>query len=72
MCEVREKCVNVHKEYSDVLQVPDSGNILEEFIIRDIAKNLVIATEVNGIFLQKSNSMMRYLPVGICSIGNSS
>ena len=47
MCEVREKCVGVRKEYSDVLQVPDNGNILEEFIIRDIAKNLVTATEVN-------------------------
>ncbi|CAF0964816.1 unnamed protein product [Rotaria sordida] len=45
MCDVRTKCVNLHKEYSDVLQVPDNGNVLEEFIIRDVAKNLVVATE---------------------------
>ena len=49
MCEVRSKCVGVHKEYSDVLQVPDNGNILEEFVIRDIAKSLVTATEVSFI-----------------------
>ena len=49
MCEVRSKCVNAHKEYSDVLQVPDNGNILEEFVIRDIAKNLVTAAEVRII-----------------------
>jgi hypothetical protein len=46
MCDIRTKCVTLHKEYSDVLQVPDSGNVLEEFVIRDVAKNLVVATEV--------------------------
>jgi len=46
MCDIRTKCVNLHKEYSDVLQVPDTGNVLEEFIIRDVAKNLVVTTEV--------------------------
>jgi hypothetical protein len=54
MCDIRTKCVNLHKEYSDVLQVPDNGNVLEEFIIRDVAKNLVVTTEVfelgNSIF----------------------
>ncbi|UJR21936.1 hypothetical protein I4U23_025005 [Adineta vaga] len=45
MCEIRNKCVTLHKEYSDVLQVPDNGNVLEEFVIRDVAKNLVITTE---------------------------
>jgi len=46
MCDIRTKCVNLHKEYSDVLQVPDNGNVLEEFVIRDVAKNLVVTTEV--------------------------
>lgn len=45
MCDIRSKCVNLNKEYSDVLQVPDKGNVLEEFVIRDVAKNLVVATE---------------------------
>jgi hypothetical protein len=46
MCDIRTKCINLHKEYSDVLQVPDNGNVLEEFVIRDVAKNLVVTTEV--------------------------
>ena len=46
MCDIRTKCVGLNKEYSDVLQVPDNGNVLEEFVIRDVAKNLVEATEV--------------------------
>ena len=46
MCDIRTKCVSLNKEYSDVLQVPDNANVLEEFIIRDVAKNLVVATEV--------------------------
>ena len=46
MCDIRTQYVDLHKEYSEVLQVPDNGNILEEFIIRDVAKNLVEATEV--------------------------
>ncbi|CAF1003388.1 unnamed protein product [Adineta steineri] len=45
MCDIRTKCVGLHKEYSDVLQVPDNGNVLEEFVIRDVAKNLVVTTE---------------------------
>ncbi|CAF4965406.1 unnamed protein product, partial [Rotaria sp. Silwood1] len=45
MCDVRTKCVRLHKEYSEVLQVPDNANVLEEFVIRDVAKNLVVATE---------------------------
>jgi hypothetical protein len=49
MCDIRTKCINLHKEYSDVLQVPDNGNVLEEFVIRDVAKNLVVATEVSII-----------------------
>lgn len=49
MCDIRSKCVNLHKEYSDVLQVPDNGNVLEEFVIRDVAKNLVVATEVRAV-----------------------
>ncbi len=51
MCDIRTKCVNLHKEYSDVLQVPDNGNVLEEFVIRDVAKNLVVATEVYFIYI---------------------
>lgn len=46
MCDIRTKCVDYNKEYSDILQVPDNGNVLEEFIIRDVAKNLVVTTEV--------------------------
>lgn len=46
MCDIRTKCVTLNKEYSDVLQVPDNANVLEEFVIRDVAKNLVVATEV--------------------------
>jgi hypothetical protein len=57
MCDIRTKCVTLHKEYSDVLQVPDNGNVLEEFVIRDVAKNLVVATEV--IFQYTSLEMFR-------------
>ncbi|CAF1070962.1 unnamed protein product [Rotaria magnacalcarata] len=45
MCDVRTNCVRLNKEYSEVLQVPDNANVLEEFIIRDVAKNLVVTTE---------------------------
>jgi hypothetical protein len=50
MCDIRTKCVDLNKEYSDVLQVPDNGNVLEEFVIRDVAKNLVETTEVEILF----------------------
>lgn len=53
MCEIRTKCIGLNKEYSDVLQIPDKGNILEEFVIRDVAKNLVMATEVIERFLTR-------------------
>ncbi len=55
MCDIRTKCVNLNKEYSDVLQVPDNANVLEEFVIRDVAKNLVVATEVYQHFITKNN-----------------
>ncbi|CAF1159169.1 unnamed protein product [Didymodactylos carnosus] len=45
MYEMRSKCLNLNKDYTNVIQVPDNGNILEEFIIRDIAKDLVKATD---------------------------
>lgn len=50
MCAVRTNCVQLNKEYSEVLQVPDNANVLEEFVIRDVAKNLVVATEVDFLF----------------------
>lgn len=72
MCDVRSKCVGVHKEYSDVLQVPDNGNILEEFVIRDIAKSLVTATEVSLILAEERRREERNRRLGVCSIGSSS
>ncbi|CAF0983055.1 unnamed protein product, partial [Didymodactylos carnosus] len=45
MYEMRSKCLSLNKDYTNVIQVPDNGNILEEFVIRDIAKDLVKATD---------------------------
>ncbi len=58
MCDIRTKCVNLNKEYSDVLQVPDNANVLEEFVIRDVSKNLVVATEVYQHFITKNNMII--------------
>ena len=60
MCDIRTKCVTLNKEYSDVLQVPDNANVLEEFVIRDVAKNLVIATEVRKKYSRREFSNWRY------------
>ena len=46
MCEARNKYVALEKEYTDVLHVPDNGNILEEFVKRDVANNLAVAKGV--------------------------
>jgi hypothetical protein len=70
MCETRTKCLNLNKEYSDVLQVPDNGNVLEEFVIRDVAKNLVLATEVDLSRFERINTIMSI--IGICSSRNTS
>lgn len=57
MCDIRTKCVTLNKEYSDVLQVPDNANVLEEFVIRDVAKNLVVATEVEERYFRREFPM---------------